>query len=756
MTRQEELNKVLIEYYMPYAMKVITDRALPDVKDGLKPIARRILWTMWSTGLRYNTQRDKCVKIVGDVLKIHNHGDISVYNALSLLTEENESLLHAFIDGEGAFGKVYSKDSPSAMRYTFARLNKFSEEMFKDIDKDIVKFIGEDKKHLQPLALSNTFPNILLKPNSGMAVGEACNWCSFNLSEIVDLTCVYINNKDITISDYLKSPDFSTGAYIIVSQEELNKIYSTGRGKFTLRAKYRYNKQENTIEVYEIPYNTTVDNIISNINSLITNNRITGISDVRDATGFDKKLKKEVVQIDIELKRGTDVNKLMQKLYKFTTLQTSFSCNFNCLVNYKPKVLGIKEILDEWLKFRKECISKSIKYDLKEKFNNLHFLKGLEKVLLDIDKAIEIIRHSKADELIIINLINEFKIDKGQADEISNMKLKNINQEYILKRIQSINELENEIKSLQDILNSEDEINKIIIQNLQRVKRLYGKPRKTEILYEDNIQNITTEDLIEDFNCRILYTKQNYIKKFLKSSDKQYLKENDEIIEETQTTNKSTLFLFSNKANRYKLPCYELEEKKPSNLGEYLPNILDLEKDEEIIKVVSINEDNPKGYIISVFENGKVSKVDIKSFISNNKKLQNCYSTESKLVSMDYVEKDCDVFMISAEGKGIIVNTNKIQAKSSRNTQGNQAMKLNHMSGNKIISAVIEPNQSLCFTLQTQKGKPKDFYLDDIANGSNIEKSLYSHLKGNTNTQGNFIWNLRQSGDVIANVIINK
>lgn len=675
MINSSELNNAIIEYYMPYAMKTITDRALPDVRDGLKPIHRRILWTMWNTGLKYNVPRDKCGKIVGDILKIHNHGDSSVYGALALLTEQNESLLHAFIDGEGAFGKIYSKDSPSAMRYTFARLNKLSEEMFKDIDKNIIKFIGEDKHHLQPLVLTNTFPNILIKPNNGMAVGEACNWCSFNLSELIDLTTAYINNKDIEVSDYLKAPDFSTGSYIIASQSELDKIYKTGRGKFTLRSKYRYNKEDNIIEVYEIPYNTTIDSIIASINDLITKGKINGISDVRDDTGFDKKFKKEVMGIAIELKRGVDVEKTMARLYKSTPLQTSFSCNFNCLVDYKPKVLGVKTILNEWLKFRVECITKAISYDITDKSNHLHYLRGLEKVLLDIDKCIEIIRKSEED-MIINNLINHFKIDDIQANSIANMKLRNINKNYIIKQIQDIQKLEDEINDLKETLNNPTKINQIIISQLEDVKKKYGQPRKTEVIYEDTIQEVSNTSLIEDYSTYCILTKEGYLKKLLRKSDNIKLKDGDEILNQMSSSNKSTLLIWTNKGTCYKIYQHEISECRPSqDLGIFLPQHLNLGKDEKVIAMVSTRK--YQGYVIMAYESGKIAKIDLSSFKTKTlrSKLENALSQESPLINLFAIEKDTQLILKSSIDKVLIINTEDINSKASKNSSGNMILK---------------------------------------------------------------------------------
>ncbi|QPW61963.1 DNA gyrase/topoisomerase IV subunit A [Clostridium botulinum] len=743
---QSEVSEAIREYYMPYAMKVITDRALPDVRDGLKPIARRILWTMWNNGLLHNKPRAKCGKVVGDILKIHNHGDSSVYNALSLLTDQNESLLQGFIDGEGAFGKIYSKDSPSAMRYTSARLNKFSQEMFKNIDKDIVKFIGEDKEHLQPLCLPNTFPNILIKPNSGVAVGEACNWCSFNLVEVCNLTQEYIKNNNINVIDYLTAPDFSTGGYIITSNFDLNKIYETGRGSFRLQAKYKYNEKENTIEVYEIPYNTTVEDIKKEITNLMKSDRLKEVKDVKDGTGYNTKLKKEEMGVIIEIKNNVNPNRLMKKLFKYTSLNKSFNCNFNCLVNYRPQVLGIKQILNEWLKFRIECVKESIKYDLNNKIKLLHFLKGLEKVLLNIDKAVEIIRYSKTDSLIINNLRKEFNIDEQQANDIANMKLKNINEQYINNKVQSILEIQKEHDKLKGLLQSEKDIQNIIIDELEKVKNNYGKARKTELLNKHEIEDTSHEDLVEDFNPTIVLTEQQYIKKNRVFSQSQKLKDDDKILQFHQCNNKDDLLLFTNKGNVLIRKVYELDEHKPSTYGDFLPNLLGehLENDEKVI-YISTTKDY-KGSVISVFENGYIARTDLQTYKpkQNRQIPMSAYNTDIGIVSIQLITNDTDILLVSQEGKALIINTSQIRPTKSRNTQGVSGMKIDTET-NKIIASIIGVTVDDNFNIETEKGKSKFIMLNDIA--PNNKESMTDYLKGNRNTQGNFIYNTRQKND---------
>jgi len=758
MIEKDELSHALTEYYMPYAMKVITDRALPDVRDGLKPIARKILWTLWNNGTKYNTPRDKCGKIVGDILKIHNHGDSSIYQALSLLTEQNEGLLHPFIDGEGAFGKVYSNDSPSAMRYTSARLNKFSEEMFGDINKNTVKFIGEDKSHTQPLILTNSYPNLLIKPNSGVAVGEACNWASFNLSEICTLSQAYIKDTSIDVYDYIKAPDFTTGSYVIVSKSEMTKILDTGRGSFKLKGKYRFHKDTNIIEIYEIPFNTNVNDIIKDINNLMNAGLFKDIIDVKDETGFDKRIKKEAMGIGIEVKKNSNIESIMKILFKKTRLETSFSCNFNCLVGYKPKVLGIKNVLDEWIKFRVECIKRAIIYDINEKGSVLHYLKGLEKVLLDIDKAIDIIRHSKDDDTIISNLMSKFDIDISQANETANMKLRNINEKYILNKIKSIVGVENEITTLQLNLDSDEFVKETIISQLEQVKNKYGIPRKSEIMYCDEIEKTLESDLVEDYNPTIVLTTK-YIKKTRKYSDTQKLTEDDSILQMIQCNNKDDVLLFTNKGNCLSRKVYELKDYMPSEFGTFMTTWLGeyLQKDEKVIYILATND--YKGDIVTIYKNGRVGKTTLQSYKTktNRQVAQQAYSTTSELLDICLCEKDEDIFFLSSECKGLVVNLSNFNSKGSRLTNGDFGMKLGKSEGNEVVFAKINPKDNFSFTIKTQKGKEKEIYMDDLAEGSQVEKSWYDHLKcENRNTQGNFIINTRQSKDKVIDIVVNK
>lgn len=688
-----DAGKQITESYMTYAMSTIIDRALPDVRDGMKPVHRRTLYSMYKKNIVSNNHRAKSSEPVAETMKIHHHGDTSIYDALALMTEQNETLLHPFIDGEGAFGKVYSKDSASAMRYTACRLNNFSEELFKDIKKNIVNFIGEDKDHLQPVVLPCTYPSILIKPNNGIAVGEACNFASFNLNEVIDTTIAYMNNNDIDLIDYITAPDFSTGGQLIYNKKELEKIYNTGKGSVRIRARYRFDKNNSCIEIYEIPYNTTANDVVSVITNLMKQNDFKDILDVRDETGYNKDSEKEELKITIDIRKSTNIDFLITKLFKKTPLERAFSFNMNCLVNYEPHVIGIKRILDEWLKFRRECIEKTLKYDIKKDKKQLHFLRGLEKVLLDIDKAIEIIRNT-SDKKIISELSNYFKIDDEQSESISNMKLKNINKDYIIKQLIDIKSLADKITEYEYKLSDISEIDKIIISDLEKVKKEYGKPRKTEIIYEDELKEISATELIDDYSCNIIYTKENYLKKTLRYSDSQKVKDGDEVISMTQTSNKGEVILISNKQNAYKVQINDLDSKQPSAMGMYIPTLINLDKNEHIIGCAATS--SYKGYLVITYENGKIHKLPLEAFKTSTKRtlLKNTTINEN-IVSIIQIESDADIYLESSQKKAIVINTSCINEKASRNSQG-----ITIMSSNKNDFRVIK---SELFTEQVDK-----------------------------------------------------
>lgn len=690
-----EVGEHVLNSYMPYAVSTIVDRALPDVRDGLKPVHRRILYQMKKGKMIFENDRAKTIDPIAQTMKIHHHGDSSILDAIALMTEQNESLLHPFIDGEGAFGKVYSKDKPTPPRYTYCRLNSFAEELFKDVTNGVITMIGEDKEHLQPLTLSADFPNILIKNNKGIACGEACDFPSFNLNEICDATIAYIDNRDIDLFDYIKGLDFPTGAELIFNKKQLDNIYDNGRGKVLLRAKYSYLEDENIIEIHEIPYNTTIDAILEQTFKLIKSGDsiLKNITDIRDETGFNEKTKKEEMKIAIDLKKNTNVNIIMKQLFKKTSLESMYSANMNCLVNCEPKVLGIKSILDEWLCFRRQCITKSLELKLKKQKEDFHLLNGLQNILLNTDKCVDIIKNSLEEELII-NLINEFNLDNIQAEYVADMKLRKINKITVQKELLRIKKVEKEINELEFLLNDEDGINKIIKDALVQIKEKYGKPRMTEIIYEDDtVSIINKQDLIEDFTTTLVFTEQQYFKKCRRYSEEQNVKEGDAVKTIIQDSNKSKVLFFSNQGNIYIKNIWELNENKPSVLGQYLPNLLPLETDEIIIGMISTN--NYKGNSLIIYPDSHVALIDLeKGYYTkqNATRLKNSLAKKMELpIYIGQIIDDVDIELTDNFGKTKIVNTKDINRKDSRNAQGVTTWNCKK-KGWKIVSATLIKN----------------------------------------------------------------
>lgn len=670
---EQKIVDTLESNYMPYAMSVILSRAIPEI-DGLKPSHRKLLYTMYKMGL-LTGGRTKSANVVGQTMKLNPHGDMAIYETLVRLTRGNGALLHPYVDSKGNFGKYYSRDMKfAAPRYTEVKLDKICEELFKDLDKNTVDFVDNyDGTMKEPVLFPTTYPNILVNSNQGIAVGMASNICSFNLIEVCDAAIAYLEDEDADISEHLKAPDFPSGGQIIYNKKNIERIYNTGRGSFKLRAKYRFDKENNCIEIFEIPYTTTTEAIMDGIITLIKDNKIKEIVDVRDETDL------KGLKITLDLKKNTEPDILMEKLFRFTTLEDSFNCNFNILINGRPKVLGIKGILKEWVLFRIECIKRQITYDIGKKSDKLHLLLGLKKILLDIDKAIKIIRNTEEDALVIPNLMEGFGIDRQQAEFVAEIKLRNLNKEYILNRVSEIESLKSSIEELKDTLGSEKKIKKVIIKQLKDVAKKYGKPRKTEIIHEEHIEEITHENLIEDYNLKLFLTKENYLKKIpltsLRGNPEQKLKEDDEIIQEVEGRNKSDLLLFSNKHTVYKLKLFEVEDCKASSLGIYLANLLELEEGEEIIYITATDE--YKGYMIFGFENGKVAKIDLKSYETktNRKKLANAYSDTSKLIYISHILEDVELVAFSSLNKVLVFDTSKINPKTTRNSQGVQVLK---------------------------------------------------------------------------------
>lgn len=672
---EQPITETLEKNYMPYAMSVIVSRAIPEI-DGLKPAHRKLLYTMYKMGL-LGGKLTKSANVVGQTMKLNPHGDAAIYETLVRLTEGNEALLHPFVESQGNFGKQYSRDMAyAASRYTEVRLAPICQEIFGDINKNTVPFVDNyDGELKEPVLLPTSFPNVLVNPNKGIAVGMASDICSFNLREVCNATIAYLKDENADLMEVMPAPDFSMGANIIYSKEAMREIYETGKGSFKMRATYEYDSKNNCIEISEIPYSTTCEAIIAKIMELIKANKLREISDARDETGLNG------FKLTIDLKRGTDPEALMLKLFKLTPLEDSFSCNFNILIKNTPKVMGIKEILANWVDFRKECIKNSLKFDMDKKSEKLHLLTGLKKILMDIDKAIAIIRHTEKEEDVVPNLMQGFEIDKIQAEYVAEIKLRNLNREYILNRTSEIEKLIEEIDELQRILSSEKEVRKLIIKQLEAVAKKYGKDRKTKLITDDEVEEYNEEKTIDDYALTIFTTAEGYIKKVSANSlrlttSEHKLKEDDKIIQTIETTNKSDLLFFSNKSVVYKMKTYELNDCKVSAMGEYLPGLLGLENGEKILYTVVTTD--YKGVMLFSFENGKIAKVGLSSYATktNRKKLIGAYSDKVPVCDIKWISEDTEIVCYADNNKVLAVTTDKIAEKSTKSTQGVQVMKL--------------------------------------------------------------------------------
>ena len=671
----QNITETLETNFMPYAMSVIVSRAIPEI-DGFKPSHRKLLYTMYKMGL-LNGGRVKSANIVGRTMQLNPHGDGAIYETMVRLSKGNESLLHPYIDSKGNFGKAYSKNMAyAASRYTEAKLEAISAELFKDIDKDTVDFVDNyDATMQEPTLLPVSFPSILVNANTGIAVGMASSICSFNLREICETTIGLIKDNDFDVTETLKAPDFIGGGKIIYNRDQMAEIYRTGRGGFKVRAKYEYDKSNNCIDITEIPPTTTAEAIIDKVIEKVKANAIREISDIRDET--DKK----GLKITIDLKRGTDADKLMQKLYKMTTLEDTFSCNFNVLIAGVPQVLGVADLLLEWVAFRTECVNRRVYFDLTKAKDKLHLLLGLQKILLDIDKAIKIVRETEEEAEVVPNLMIGFGIDKIQAEYVAEIKLRHLNREYILKRLKDIDDLKKQIEDMEDILSSKARVKKIIVNELNQVMDKYGKDRCTEIIYAQEIEEV--EDVAEeipDYPVTLFFTKEGYFKKItplsLRMSGEHKLKENDEIIATVETTNSVELMFFTNKCQVYKTRANEFDDTKASVLGDYVATKLQMEPDETAIYMAVIKE--YKGYMLFFFQNGKVAKVDISAYETktNRKKLIKAYSDKSPLVSAVYVPQDKELVIKSTAGRYLLFNSGAISAKTTKDSQGVAVMTL--------------------------------------------------------------------------------
>ncbi len=670
----EIITDTLTKNFMPYAMSVILSRAIPEI-DGLKPSHRKLLYTMYNMGL-LKGGTIKSANIVGRTMQLNPHGDASIYETMVRLSRGNETLLYPFVESKGNFGKAYSKNMMyAASRYTEAKLAPICKELFDDIDKDTVDFVNNyDNTMKEPRLLPVTFPSILCNVTTGIAAGMASSIASFNLKELCETTIALIKNPEHIVSDTLVAPDFVGGGYIIYDKEELEKIYATGRGSVKVRSKYTYDKSYNCIDITQIPPTTTSEAIIDKIIELAKANKIKEISDIRDETDL------KGLKITIDLKRGVDADKLMARLYKMTPLEDSFSCNFNVLINGVPKVRGVKEILNEWIIFRLNCVKRRINFSLAKKRKQLHLLKGLSKILLDIDKAIKIIRETESESEVIPNLMIGFGIDEIQAEYVAEIKLRHLNREYILKRIKDIENLEDDIAELETILSSKTRMKKIIITELEGVIDKYDTGRHSEILYNVSDEVVETEAEVADYPVTVFITEGGYAKKIrtanLRMSGEQKLKEGDKIIESVECSNRDEILAFTNAHQVYKAKVDDFQDTKASVLGEYVPSKLDMEEKEEVSYIAVFSE--YKGYMIFVFENGKIAKVDMSAYETktNRKKLINAYSDKSPLAAALYLPEDTDIVICASNGRKLLVNTASILPKTTKNTQGVQAMTL--------------------------------------------------------------------------------
>ena len=672
---EQHITDTLEVNYMPYAMSVIMSRAIPEI-DGFKPSHRKLLYTMYKMGLLQGGTI-KSANIVGRTMQLNPHGDAAIYETMIRLARGNESLLHPYVESKGNFGKSYSKNMQyAASRYTEAKLAPISAELFRDIDKDTVDFVPNyDNTMTEPTLLPVTFPSVLVNANMGIAVGMASNICSFNLKEICDTTVALIKDPDADITETLKAPDFIGGGQILYDEDKMNEIFSTGRGSFKIRAKYSYDKKNNCIDIYEIPATTTTEAIIDKIVELAKGGKVKEISDIRDET--DKK----GLKITIDLKRGTDADKLMKKLYKMTPLEDSFGCNFNVLIAGTPRVLGVRELLLEWIAFRTECVNRRVFFDLSKAKDRLHLLEGLQKILLDIDKAIRIIRSTDEESEVVPNLMIGFGIDKIQADYVAEIKLRHLNREYILKKTEDIEKLRAEIEDMEDILASRSRVKKIIVNELSDVVKNYDKPRRSEIIYTSDIDDESEPDEeIPNYPVTLFFTKEGYFKKItpqsLRMSGEQKLKENDEIIETVEAANNTELLFFTDKCRVYKAKAADFDDSKASVLGDYVASKLEMEPDENAV-YMAVTTDY-KGFMLFFFENGKLAKIDLSAYETktNRKKLIKAYCEKFPVVNMFCVTEDKEYVMKSTSGRILLLNTGAIAVKTTKDSMGVSVMTL--------------------------------------------------------------------------------
>ena len=665
---EQRITDTLETNYMPYAMSVIVSRAIPEI-DGFKPSHRKLLYTMYKMGL-LNGARTKSANIVGQTMRLNPHGDAAIYDTMVRLSKGYGALLHPFVDSKGNFGKVYSRDMAwAASRYTEAKLSAICTELFRDIDSDTVDFIDNyDNTMKEPALLPTTFPNILVSANQGIAVGMASQLCGFNLGEVCDTTIAYLKNPDCDLTETLLAPDFPTGGEVICDVDALREIYSTGRGGVKVRARWRYDKKENLIEVYEIPYTTTTEAIMDKVAELIKAGKVREITDMRDETDLNG------LKLTIDLKRGTDPDKLMQKLMKSTTLQDTMSCNFNVLIAGMPRVMGVRELLDEWCAWRTECVRRRVYFVMSKKKDKLHLLKGLKRILLDIDKAIKIIRETEAEADVVPNLMIGFGIDQVQAEYVAEIKLRNINKEYILKRVEETSALQDEIEDLEDILARPARVKKIIVTELEDVRKKYAEPRRTGIVYGHEVEEYTEETTVDDYAVSVFLSREGYFKKItpasLRMNAEQKYKEGDALAQSFETSNAAEVMFFTDRCQVYKTRLSDFDDTKASALGDYLPAKLGMDEGESVVYMVLPGD--YRGWMLFFFENGKAAKVELSAYrtTSNRRKLTGAYSDKSPLRTALCLREDCELAVYSTEPRVLVFSTALLGSKTTRATQG--------------------------------------------------------------------------------------
>ena len=682
---EQDINDTIRQNFMPYAMSVILSRAIPEI-DGFKPSHRKLLYTMYKMNL-LGSARTKSANIVGQTMKLNPHGDAAIYDTMVRLSRGYEALLHPYVDSKGNFGKFYSRDMAwAASRYTEARLDDICRELFRDIDKDTVDFVDNyDSTMKEPTLLPAAFPSVLVNANTGIAVGMASSICPFNLAEVCNTAIELMKNPKHDLFSTMQAPDFPGGGQIIFDRKTMEQIYSTGRGSIRVRARYTYDKAENCIDITQIPPTTTIEAIVEKVIDLVKQGKLKELTDIRDETGLDG------LKITIDLKRGADPEKLMQRLFKMTTLEDSFACNFNVLIAGVPRVLGVRELFEEWTAFRIECVRRRTYFDLSKKKEKLHLLQGLQAILLDIDKAIRIVRETEEESEVVPNLMIGFGIDEGQAEYVAEIRLRHLNREFILKRTAEIESLEAEIRDLEAVLASKSRIKTIITRELSEIARKYGQPRRSLILYADEIREEEPVEEIPDYPVNLFFTQEGYFKKItplsLRMGGEQKLKEGDAIVHQLESTNAAELLFFSDRAQVYKTRAADFADTKASVMGEYIPARLQMDEG-ETAAAMAVTTDY-SGFMLFVFENGKVAKVELSAYSTktNRRKLLNAYSDKSPLVAALQLPEDCDVLLTASSGRMLLFNTGLIAPKTTKNTQGVAAMTLK--KGQRVLSAVL-------------------------------------------------------------------